>query len=33
MMPEGLLDPFSDDEVANLIAYLLTTEQPTATGP
>ena len=25
--------PFSDDEVANLVAYLVTTEAPPPTGP
>ena len=28
MMPEGLLDPFTDAEVTNLISYVMTADQP-----
>jgi len=30
MMPEGLLDPYSDDEVTNLVAYLMTAQEATS---
>ena len=29
MMPEGLLDPYDDDEVTNLVAYLMTAQEAT----
>ena len=33
MMPEGLLDPYEDAEVRNLVAYLMTAEEATSQGP
>lgn len=30
MMPEGLLDPYTDDEVTNLVAYLMTAQEETS---
>ena len=30
MMPEGLLDPYDDDEVTNLVAYLMTAQEATS---
>lgn len=34
MMPEGLLDPYTDDEVTNLVAYLMTAqEEASPQGP
>ena len=33
MMPEGLLDPYDDDEVRNLVAYLMTAQEAAAQGP
>jgi len=29
MMPEGLLDGYDDDEVTNLVAYLMTAQEET----
>ena len=33
MMPEGLLDPYDDDEVRDLVAYLMTAQEAAAQGP
>jgi putative heme-binding domain-containing protein len=33
MMPEGLLDGYGDDEVADLVAYLMTAEEAGSQGP
>ncbi len=33
MMPEGLLDPYQDAEVTNLVAYLMTAQEADSQGP